>query len=336
MVRDENQDSLLIEEPADPGVKAFKGILIVVADGMGGLEEGSTASRLAVEAVRRAYYESQAEPKAALDHAVNEANRAIFEHSHRLEDACVMGSTLTALAIVRDTASIAQVGDSRAYSFRKGALRQITKDHSLVRELADRGEIDEISARYSVHRNVLTRGLGLNEKVPVDLYELHALEDGDTILLSSDGMHSLVHEDEIAASLEKHGPDLKNACDQLVKAARERGGPDNITVAIARVSEEGTGPSGSGREDGANRGQKSLLVERAWILPLVIFLSFAAGVLLTLWLQAPERISEEGWQSLRQEVDSALKESKALPGDKERAESLREHLERVKRTMESK
>src|SRR5262245_39307326 len=155
IVREENQDALVIHEPADPDLLGKKGCLVAIADGMGGLEEGSTASRLAVEALLRSYYGDPGPPREALEKAVREANRAIYQQGRGGEGRRLMGSTLTALVLAGGRAAIAQVGDSRAYRYRGGSMEQVTRDHSLVRELADRGEIDELSASYAFHRNVL-------------------------------------------------------------------------------------------------------------------------------------------------------------------------------------
>ena len=327
VVREENQDSLLIHEPEDPDLLSRKGVLVAVADGMGGLEAGSTASNLATEAVRRTYYAKEGPARAALEAAAREANRAIHEHAQEGEGRRIMGSTLTALVIIGGDALIAQVGDSRAYRFRAGKPEQITRDHSLVRELADRGELDENTARYNFHRNVLTRGLGLRDEVEIDIYELHDLKDGDTILVSSDGLHSDIEAEEMAACLTRHGEDIEGACRELVRIARERGGPDNITVAIARMASElGSG----GSADGA--GSWSDADRTGWLLPLAIFLSFAAGVGLTLWVEQPPSLSNETVRSLRVEVEAALGEARAA-GDGVAIDRLRQRLERMREAL---
>jgi protein phosphatase len=321
VVREENQDSLLIHEPEDPGVRERKGVLIAVADGMGGLEAGSTASSLATEAVLKAYYSAEGPAAAALEGAARAANRAIHERAREGDGHRLMGSTLTALVLVGDGGWIAQVGDSRAYRFRAGKAEQITRDHSLVRELADRGELDENTARYNLQRNVLTRGLGLREDVEIDIYEVRDLKGGDTILLSSDGLHTDVEPEEMAECLGRRGEDLEGACRDLVDLARERGGPDNITVAIARVAAEPAAGSAASAGGDADR--------TGWLLPLAIFLSFAAGVCLTLWVERPPSLDEAAVRGLRVEVEAALGEARAAGGAVP-VQRLRERLERIR------
>lgn len=331
IVREENQDSLVIHEPSDRAMRARKGALVAIADGMGGLDDGSTASRLAIETVLRAYYAHPGRPREAIESAVKDANRAIFEHARALEGRRLMGSTLTALVLLGDHACIAHVGDSRAYRYRNGSLEQITRDHSLVRELADRGEIDELSARYTFHRNVLTRGLGLRDDVAADFYEITDLGEGDTFLLSSDGLHEQIEADEMVSCLESFGADLESACRELVKIVRERGGPDNITVALARLEKNGEAAPTEGtlarREGAAER--------TAWILPVAVFGSFAAGVLLTLLMEARPPLGEDTFRALRAEVDSAL-DSPPAPRAEDEAKRLGDHLTKIRRLLEEK
>lgn len=332
-VREENQDALLIHEPTDREVLRKRGVLVALADGMGGLEGGSLASRLAVDAALKHYYNDPAEPRVALENAAKEANQAIFRHANEVEGGQQMGSTLTALAVLEDEAIVAQVGDSRAYCYREGTIRQVTRDHSLVRELVDRGEIDEGSLQYNSHRNILTRGLGLREEVSVDVYELKNLSAGDTILLSSDGMHGLVQEDEMAACLEKFGADVQSACRELVEVARDRGGPDNITVALVHM--EAADPAEA--RDGP-RVQKLRLERvgpsRAWMLPFLVFFSFALGTLLTLFVENAANPTRTVLEELRDEATSALETSKTAGTEAERARRLEAGLEKIRKRLE--
>ena len=130
---------MLISQPEDEDVLECKGALIVLADGMGGLEDGRVASQLAVDTVDRFYFSYKSDPRTSLESAVKEANTAIYVKSNQGGESRQMGSTVTALVVTDDHAVIAQVGDSRAYRIRGGKIRQITRDHSLVRELLDRG-----------------------------------------------------------------------------------------------------------------------------------------------------------------------------------------------------
>jgi len=330
-VREENEDSLTIHQPSAPDVLERKGVLVVLADGMGGLEEGSTASRLAVEAVVEKYYESPEEPRAALEASVKRANRVVYDRSLSLDGGQHMGSTLTALAIVGNHACVAQVGDSRAYCYRAGVIRQITRDHSLVRELVDMGRIEETSPHYTFHRNVLTRGLGLREQVAVDLYELNDLEEGDHLLLSSDGLHELVRPEELATCLEKFGTNTEGACEELVRMARERGGPDNITTAIACMKAEGGSHESKPRETMVLR--KLERSSPGWLLPIVIFSSFALGILLTLFVASTSSPDEDKKELLRREVQAALEAASGAGTDADRIQRVMEHLEGAKRIL---
>jgi len=234
-VREENQDSLRFESPEDEDRRRRRGDLLVVADGMGGLKDGKIASRLATDRIARDFYESEGEPSQALLAAVQAANRDIFEYAQVQGGGQPMGSTCTALAVLGDKAFVAQVGDSRAYRYHRGEIRQVTRDHSLVRELLDRGEIEKDSVQYTFHRNVLTRGLGLRHEVDVDLFELTDVESGDLFILTSDGLHELVTEGEFLAGIGRHRDDLNAFAQGLIDLANERGGSDNITAGLAAI-----------------------------------------------------------------------------------------------------
>ena len=147
-----------------------------------------------------------------------------------------MGSTLTAMVILEGKGLIAQVGDSRAYGIpESGALDQLTRDHTLVQELADRGEIEQDSLPYILHRNVLTRGLGLQDDVEIDLFEVDDVKTGDQFLLCSDGLYDVVTEAEIESRMKSQGAAQGELLDYFIELARSRGAPDNVTVVVARV-----------------------------------------------------------------------------------------------------
>lgn len=236
LIREENQDHLLILEPQDDGSRQLRGTLLAVADGMGGLGQGELASKIAIETISNTYYEASGEVREALRQAVEEANAAIYRYAQEQAGGQPMGSTLTAVAILGRYACVAHVGDSRAYYLSTTEIRQVTRDHSLVRELADRGEIEPDSFLYRQHRNVLTRGLGLCAEVDVDLFELHEVTGGDVLLLSTDGLHELVEPEELRQGIEAHG-ELEGLCRHFIDLARSRGAPDNVTVAVARIGE---------------------------------------------------------------------------------------------------
>lgn len=312
-VRSENQDAFVIFRPPEPEVIARRGVLAVVADGMGGLEGGRVASQLAVETLERCYFGGHGEPGEALRAATEEANRVIHAQSLRLPRGKQMGSTLTAVSICGHRAWVAQVGDRRAYRFREGVVSQLTVDHSLVQELASLQNISISAANWSQHRNIVTRGLGLQDHVEVDLYELDDVAPGDTFLLSSDGFHDLLLPEEIATSLERSGDDLNAACDEFIAMALERGGPDNITVVLARMPTEartssrlvfqGDSPLGEDTPEEAPRRQP---LRRGVLLPLVLCCTFLAGVLLTVAFQKATAVGPQGSESAVETVPQAL------------------------------
>lgn len=316
-VRETNEDALVICEAAS-ATRPERGTLLAIADGMGGLGQGELASRLAIENLAREYYEQPGTPGDALTEAVEEANRAIFRYAQEEAGGEPMGSTMTALVLHEGCAHIAQVGDSRAYRYRDGTLSQLTRDHSLVRELADRGELDPDSMLYRQHRNVLTRGLGLREDVEVDLFELPDVAAGDLFLLSSDGLHEVLKEDEICAGIESHGDDLEALCRHLIHEACERGAPDNVTVALAKVTES---------EDAVP--EAILLPERprSWSIPIALFASFALGMVLTLFLSRDPARLESKLENARARLDDLLEN---LEEGTPAADDMRLRLEEIR------
>ena len=241
VVRDENQDSFTVLQ-LPPEYEAG-GWLLAIADGMGGLAGGATASRLAIEALRDGYPRLALEPPAALKAAVHRANFVIRTHVDDLPGQEPMGSTLTALAISGGTAWVAHVGDSRAYRIpSEGPIVRITRDHTWVEELARRGELDPDSIQYSLHRSILTRALGLRPEVEVDLVEVANLSPGDCFIICSDGLHEMVEDVEIEARARARGSDVSALAGELVRLARDRGAPDNVTVIAARIEDAPAGP----------------------------------------------------------------------------------------------
>jgi PPM family protein phosphatase len=215
-VRDGNEDSFLIEPP-----------LYAVADGMGGHRGGEVASQLALETVEQLFRRGEG----TLGEQIREANRAVFERSAEDHSVAGMGTTLTA-ALVRDgELHLAHVGDSRAYLSRAGALRQLTRDHTLIDRMIRAGEISAAEAEAHPHRNVLTRSVGTEPDVSVDEEDIGLL-DGDRLLLCSDGLTNMVTEDVIQAILESTPTNPQEAAERLVRAANRAGGVDNITVVV--------------------------------------------------------------------------------------------------------
>ena len=221
--RTANEDSLVVRPP-----------LFAVADGMGGAKAGEVASAVAVEAVERAR-ESRESAEAQLARIVRDANRRIYDLAVADESRRGMGTTLTLAKVHGNEVSLAHVGDSRAYRMRDGELSQLTRDHSLVAELERSGQITAEAAEHHPQRSIITRALGPEPDVEVDTYTL-AGRDGDLFLICSDGLTSMISDDEVASILTS-ARSLDEAADALVLAANQSGGKDNITVILFRLGE---------------------------------------------------------------------------------------------------
>jgi len=226
-----NEDSGKIVHPGGPEELARKGILVAVADGMGGHEAGEVASRMAVETLARVYYASPEPSGEALKAGLEEANREIHALAAEKPELKGMGTTCSALAVAGHAVCAAHVGDSRIYLVRRGTIYQMSEDHSEVMEMVRQGLLSLEDARRHDDRNVLTRALGTRPEVEVSGWtEPMPVFPGDRFVLSSDGLHDLVREEEICAAAADKDPQA--ACQWLVELARQRGGYDNITVAV--------------------------------------------------------------------------------------------------------
>ncbi len=219
-LRDHNEDSLAVSPP-----------LYVVADGMGGHAAGEVASEIAVNTIVAAA-PAHADAQGLAD-AVVEANREVIEASHDERGREGMGCTVTAALLEGERLVIAQVGDSRAYLMHKGELQQVTRDHSLMAELIEAGDITPEEARVHPKRSVITRALGSDPLMQPDIYELN-VEAGDRLLLCSDGLSTMLTDDRIADTLGRIG-DAQRCASQLVNEAIEAGGYDNITVIVVDI-----------------------------------------------------------------------------------------------------
>lgn len=249
MLREENQDALAIYEPADPASLETQGRLLVVADGVGGHPGGDTAANTAVETIRSSYSKSAgSDPSAALRLAFGEANKAIHRLSRKKKGLLGMGTTCTAVVIRKEEVFSAHVGDSRAYLLRNGKIHQLTRDHSAAWALLEEGKITKEEYERHPKSRVIKRSLGFQSRVRVDLFSRPlAVRAGDILLLCSDGLTGVVPEGEIARLATQFPP--QEACQRLVARANEQGGPDNITVLIARLqSVPGDSPKTSGGE----------------------------------------------------------------------------------------
>jgi serine/threonine protein phosphatase PrpC len=231
--REANEDSFFAGAP-----------VFAVADGMGGAQAGEVASRVAAESFESAE-RGEESPEAYLRSIAEAANSRIHALAQEDAERSGMGTTFTAAVIEGEELSIAHVGDSRAYLFREGELRMLTSDHSLVEELRRQGRLTEEQAEDHPQRSIITRALGPDRDVEVDTMTYRA-RPGDVYLLCSDGLTTMVKDDQIREVL-ADAPDLNTAAERLIAAANAAGGRDNITVVAFRLEEaevaaEATGP----------------------------------------------------------------------------------------------
>lgn len=234
-VRTNNEDAVLVD--AERG-------LAVLADGMGGYNAGEVASALAVELIasemgrwldEAAAVASARDVRRAMEICVDNANRAIFDAANTHAAYAGMGTTLAMVVVRGDLALVGHVGDSRVYRLRGDLLRQLTRDHSLLQEQIDIGLITPAEAATSGSRNLVTRALGVEDTVLLDVQQTE-LHPGDQLLLCSDGLNDLVRDEEIAAIL-SDTDGLQDKCQHLVQLANERGGRDNVSVILVKAGE---------------------------------------------------------------------------------------------------
>jgi serine/threonine protein phosphatase PrpC len=240
--RDHNEDNMAYVIPKDPQVMAYKGALFIVADGMGGHAAGEVASEIAVDTVSNAYYQDDNDDvRTSLLQAIRRANAAIHQRAAENMLRSGMGTTCVAAVLRGNVAHIANVGDSRAYLVRKAQIRQVSQDHSWVAEQVRAGLLTEEQARTHAQRNVITRSLGTQPEVEIDFFQ-EALEEGDSLILCSDGLSGLVNDEELQRTVEQFGP--RESVYHLVERANDNGGPDNITAIVAHIQEVGAEPPG--------------------------------------------------------------------------------------------
>ena len=225
-----NEDALGKREPRAPEIQGRHGSLYVVADGMGGHRAGEIASRIAVEATLTAYYETPADGDGALRRAVNAANRRIFETAATRDDWANMGCTLVACLVHEVRATVAHVGDSRAYLIRDGEARLLTRDHLYVKEVLG---LDDDAASKSGQRHVLSRALGVGEVIQADVVSV-GLTAGDRILLCTDGVSNVVQDSEIAEVIDQLPPTA--AVRRLLALTRVRQTADNASAMIVALA----------------------------------------------------------------------------------------------------
>jgi serine/threonine protein phosphatase PrpC len=219
--------------------------LFVVADGMGGHAAGEVASRLAVDTIREwvaRFRPRDGAPRdvsaACLADSIQAANRAVFEAAQAQPECSGMGTTVVSVLAVGRRVILAHVGDSRIYRIRADGIMQLSRDHSVVQEQLDRGLLTPEEAAVSRYRHLITRALGLQPSVEVEVQDLpwHA---GDILLLCSDGLSDMLEAEDIFDQVRRHRDDLWAACGALVEQANARGGADNITVLLVQAAEVG-------------------------------------------------------------------------------------------------
>lgn len=237
--RDHNEDA--VASDAEMG-------LVILADGMGGYNAGEVASEIAVLTLVAELKETmqelppgQVDPQTGMQaesrllvEAVTKANESIYSVSQSQPQCAGMGTTLVTGLFTNDKLLVGHIGDSRMYRFRGETLEQITEDHSLLNEQIKSGLITPEQAKYSSNKNLVTRALGIDPEVELELHE-HAVEVGDIYLLCSDGLSDLVEDEDIQLTLASLSANLELAANQLVQMANDNGGKDNISVILARV-----------------------------------------------------------------------------------------------------
>ena len=230
-VRKQNQDVCEVRSlRTEDGTKV---LAAVVCDGMGGAKAGNVASALALEVFLRELpsgFVTEEDAEAQVLHAVKTANREIYEKAGSSPDYEGMGTTLVAAVCIGKQVIIANVGDSRCYLVRDGSITQLTKDHSLVEDMIDRGELDRSEAWQHPRRNFITRALGAEADVKCDLF-FHTMTEGDVLLLCSDGLSGVVTEQELLFEV-VYGGELDTAVQRMVDITLERGAPDNVTAVL--------------------------------------------------------------------------------------------------------
>jgi serine/threonine protein phosphatase PrpC len=234
-VRENNEDKFEFYEPEAPEILAARGCLYAVADGIGGAQAGQIASETMLKKLISNYYDSAAPDlvNALYDSIVN-TNDYIYSLAQMIPERNGMGTTLTGVIFIEDRVVVAQVGDSRAYLIRDGAVRQVTLDHSWVEEQVRAGLMTRQAAEMSPFRNVITRSIGAMPNVEPEFFEEQA-RPGDVWVLCSDGLSGYVSDEEIGQIAGSHAP--SEAARQFLELANARGGRDNITAFVLAVRE---------------------------------------------------------------------------------------------------
>ncbi|MCI8549892.1 MAG: Stp1/IreP family PP2C-type Ser/Thr phosphatase [Lachnospiraceae bacterium] len=211
--------------------------LFLVADGMGGHQAGDFASKYTIDNLVRLVEEAEGNnPITILNESIRQVNSLLLAKASEEAALAGMGTTLVAACTMGRVLCVANVGDSRLYVIGKEEIRQITRDHSLVEELIQKGEMERGSDAYHEHKNIITRAIGAKKDVFADFFEVN-LEKGDTVLMCSDGLSNMVS-DDIIRELVADRENLKEVCGDLIEEANKNGGRDNIAVVLFRLSDD--------------------------------------------------------------------------------------------------
>jgi len=237
-VRETNEDNGRHISPSLEAERAERGTLTIVADGMGGHSSGEVASEMAVDLIGRYFYDNGSSPvEEALRQAIEQASAEIFDSSIADTRLFGMGTTVVALVIRDNTAWVAHVGDSRLYRLRSNHMELLTMDHSQVMEMVKMGLLSFDEAQNHDDKNVILRAVGTQPNVEVEISGPFEVVEGDQFLLCSDGLCDMVGDEEIA-NIWNASDAIHVAVERLIDLAKQRGGSDNITVAIVRASAE--------------------------------------------------------------------------------------------------
>lgn len=233
--RKNNEDSFLIHKADYSSQNKTGPSLFMVADGIGGSAAGEVASKIAVEGVMKTYRDFPAmNPLEALQSAIRDAHEKINAKALEFPEYSGMGSTLTVLVLADETVYIGQIGDSRAYLIRERKIAQLTADQTVTADLLAKGKITPAEAETHPQRHILIQAMGGGRKAPEPDLMSFAVKAGDTLVLCTDGLYNLVSDDEIKILAAQNNP--QSSSEQLVNLANERGGNDNITVVIIKVT----------------------------------------------------------------------------------------------------
>jgi serine/threonine protein phosphatase PrpC len=273
-VREQNEDAIYYSDVAT--LEPDAPLLLAVADGMGGYQRGEVASRMAIDSlVERFNAHDTDDVPLMLRQAFRQANERIFADGSAEGEHNMMGTTLVAAVLRGADLTVGNVGDSRGYLLRANRLNQVTNDHSLVAEQVAMGAMTSEEARDSQHKNIITRALGHRQKVDIDVFEIKLLPD-DRLLLSSDGLHDYIEEDELTQILTSNPPD--KAALAIVERAIQGGSTDNVTALCAWYAPISALEPPTPAVEPA-RDKARLLVPALVLLGLIIFIAIIGYVL---------------------------------------------------------